>query len=56
MVKLPSVIVNDLDVPGISLIKPKAQSPLVIDAYAELPGAVAFEKFEPVVGWHPKVF
>jgi hypothetical protein len=56
MVKLPSVIVNDLDIPGISLIKPEAQTPLVVDAYAELTSAVALEKLQPVVRRDPQVF
>jgi hypothetical protein len=56
MFKLPSVIVNDLNVPGIALIETKAQAPLVIDAYAELTRTVALEEFEPIVRGHPQVF
>jgi hypothetical protein len=56
MVKLQSVIVNDLNVPGIALIETKAQAPLVIDAYAELTRTVALEEFEPIVWGHPQIF
>jgi hypothetical protein len=56
MVKLPSVIVDDLNIPGVALIKPKAQAPLIVDAYAELTRAVAPEGLKPIVGGHPQVF
>ncbi len=55
MFKLPSVIVNDLDVPGIATLKAETQAPLVVDAYAELTRALTLEKLEPVVRRHPQV-
>jgi len=56
MVKLPSVMVDDLDIPSVALIKPKAQAPLIVDAYAELTRAVAPERLKPIDGRHPQVF
>jgi hypothetical protein len=50
------VIVHDLHI-GSSLSCPdKAQSPLIIDAYAVLALPVALERFETVPGWNLQVF
>jgi hypothetical protein len=50
------VIVHDLDVGGSLSCPDKAQSPLIIDAYAVLALPVVFERFEPVPGWYLQVF
>jgi hypothetical protein len=43
------VVVHDLDIEYMADLKSKANTPLVVDADAELTTAVAFERFEPVV-------
>lgn len=44
------MVVNDLDRIGSVLCPHETDSPLVVDAYAVLPFAIIFQRFEPV-GW-----
>ena len=50
------MIVHDLDVCGSLSCPDKAQSPLIIDAYAVLALPVVFERFETVPRWNLQVF
>ena len=50
------MIVHDLDVGGSLSCPDKAQSPLIIDAYAVLALPVVFERFETVPWWYLQVF
>jgi hypothetical protein len=44
------VIINNLNLDGITILKAKTDAPLVIDADAMLPKAVMLERLQ-VVGW-----
>jgi hypothetical protein len=50
------VIVNDLHPFRARILPPKTHSPLLVDSDAVLSFTVAFEFFEAVARWHPKVF
>jgi hypothetical protein len=43
------MVVDDLDVMGISVLPAEADTPLIIDADAVLSGSVATQRFQPVV-------
>jgi len=49
------MIINDLNVEGVPILPGEAYSPLVIDADAVLPGAVAFQRLQPVAGRYPQI-
>jgi len=49
------VVVDDLDVVGITVLPDEADAVLIIDPYAVLPGSVSDELFEPICRWNPKV-
>jgi hypothetical protein len=49
------VIVNDLDVVGISVPPTKADAPLIVDANAMLAVSVAVSPLQPVAGRHTEV-
>ena len=49
------MIIHDLNVISIAITPDEADAPLVIDANAMHPRTVAFQKFELVSGWHPKI-
>jgi hypothetical protein len=49
------VIVDDFDVMGMAGFPSEADAPLVVDSNAVLTLAVAFQCFEPVSRWNPKV-
>ena len=42
------MIVDDFHVVGISVSPSEADAPLVVDTDAELPGAIALQRFQPV--------
>jgi hypothetical protein len=44
------VIVNDFHIVGIARVPPEAQPPLIVDAYAVLPGPIAPQGLETVPG------
>ena len=48
-----SVVVGDRDVIGITIEKPEAEAPLIVDADGELTLTVAFERVQPVSGRNP---
>ena len=47
--------IGDLDVEGIFALPSEADAPLIVDANAELPLAVALECLQPIARWHTKV-
>jgi len=56
MASTPSVIIHDLYVFGACERPPKADTELLVHADTVLPGAVAFEGFEPVARRDAEVF
>ena len=55
MSHLVLVIVRDLDIVGITIDKPEADSPLIVNADRLLSHAVPFELVEPIAGRNLKV-
>src|SRR5450759_1164758 len=51
----PSVVVRDLDVIGIAVDEPKADTPLVVDGDRVLPFAITLQLVQPIAGRHPEV-
>ncbi len=49
------MIIYDLDVEYIPVLPAKAYPPLIVDADAVLPLAVAFQGLQPVSRWNPKI-
>jgi hypothetical protein len=49
------MIVDDLDVKDIAVFPAKADPPLIIDADAVLPLALALESFEPISWRNPEI-
>ena len=49
------MIVNDFNLLWSGFRPDKTDAELVVDANAVLPGAVAFQRFEPVARGHPKI-
>jgi hypothetical protein len=49
------MIVHDLDVVRVGILPPKTDSPLIVDANAVLPGAIAFQLFQTIAGRAPQV-
>jgi len=49
------VIVNDLNIACLTIGEAKTDPPLVVDAYAVLPGPVALQRFKPVSRRHAQV-
>jgi hypothetical protein len=49
------VIITDLDIVGIIINKPKADTPLVIDGDGVLSLSVTFECMKTVPGWNPQI-
>jgi len=45
-----SVIVDNLDIVRVTVLPPKADAPLVVDANAVLTLSVAAQRFEPIAG------
>jgi hypothetical protein len=52
---LSSMIVDNLDIVGMSLKPYETDAPLLVDADAHLAGSISLQRFEPVAGWRPKV-
>jgi hypothetical protein len=50
------VIVADFHATGVSVIPLKAYAPLVVDAYAPLPGMVALQDFQAIVRRDAQIF
>jgi len=48
MMNLRSVIVTNLDALGVAVLPHEADAPLVVDADAVLPAAIARQRFQPV--------
>lgn len=55
-VMFPSVVVDDFDVQGRGFLPDETDAPLVVDAYAPLPGPVAAQFLEPVLRWYAQRF
>jgi hypothetical protein len=51
----PSVVVNDLDVEGVTRAPTEAHSPLIVDANAVLSRSVATELLEAVARWYAEI-
>jgi hypothetical protein len=49
------MIVNDLYLVGVTISPAKTDPPLIVDANAVLPGAIASELLESVPWWHPEI-
>ena len=49
------MIIDNVDLPSVSITPNETNAPLVVDANAMLPGAVASKNFEPVAGRDPQV-
>lgn len=49
------MIVGDLDVVRVAVAPPKADAPLIVDANAVLPDAIATEFFQSIAGGYPQV-
>ena len=50
------MVVDDLDLPGIAVAPYETDAPLLVDANAVLPPAVAPQGFQPVAGRRPQIF
>ena len=50
------MVIDNLDLIGISSFPPEANAPLLVDADAPLPGAVMGQRFQPVGGRQPQIF
>jgi hypothetical protein len=50
------MIIDDLDIQGVTVLKPEAHTPLIVNANAPLTFAVITQGFQPVAGWDTKVF
>jgi hypothetical protein len=50
------MIIDDLDVSGLSIVPAENQAPLIVDPNRMKPFHSAFESFQPVSGWHPQIF
>lgn len=48
------MVIDDLDVQGVSALEAETNTPLVVDTNAELAGAIATQFFKPVARWHAK--
>jgi hypothetical protein len=44
------VIVHDFHIERLPIVKAEANAPLIVDADAVLPGAIAFQRLQPVSG------
>jgi hypothetical protein len=49
------MVVNNLDLMSVVICPPEADTPLIIDPYAHLPGPLSLERFETVARWVPQV-
>ncbi len=49
------MIVDNLNIMGVSIFPPEANAPLVIHANAILAGTLSLQFLEPVPGWHSQV-
>jgi hypothetical protein len=48
------MVVNNLDLMSVVICPPEADTPLIIDPYAHLPGPLSLERFETVARWVPQ--
>jgi hypothetical protein len=42
------MVIHDFDIKHLSIFPNKAHAPLVVDAYAPLPLAIGFQRFQPI--------
>ena len=49
------MIVDDFDIECMTGLKPKADTPLIIDTDAEAAVAVASQSLKPIVRWYPQI-
>jgi hypothetical protein len=49
------MVINDLNIKGISIFPGEAYSPLVVNADAVLSGTVASQRLESVAGRYPQI-
>jgi hypothetical protein len=49
------MIIDNFNKPSVSVTPDKADAPLVVDADAVLPGAVAFQSFKPISGRNARI-
>lgn len=50
------MIINDLDIKSIAIGKGEADAPLIVDADAPLPGAIAAELFQAIAWRYAQIF
>src|SRR3982751_6798751 len=50
------MVVNDLDLIGVSILPAKADAPLIVHPNTVLASAISFELLEAIARRHPKVF
>jgi hypothetical protein len=49
------MVIDDLDLVGITAAPLETNPVLIVDAYAELPASIATQFLEPVTGWHTQI-
>src|SRR5690348_15691086 len=52
---LYAVVIDYSHFERIAILPLEANAPLIVDAHAVLPFAVAFQGFEPICGWNPQI-